>query len=53
MNTSMASGANFPAIALSGNNGYVVWRDDNTSGDEETLYKRSTDGGDTSGGTDL
>ena len=33
-----------PAIALSGNNVHVVW-DDNTSGNFDILYRRSTDGG--------
>ena len=33
-----------PAIAVSGNNVYVVWSDD-TPGNNEILYKRSTDGG--------
>jgi hypothetical protein len=33
-----------PAIALSGNNVYVIWQDD-TPGDGDILYRRSTDGG--------
>ena len=33
-----------PAIAISGNNVYVVW-DDNTSVNFDIIYKRSTDGG--------
>ena len=33
-----------PAIAVSGNNVHVVW-DDNTPGNFDILYKRSTDGG--------
>ena len=33
-----------PAIALSGNNVHVVW-DDNTPGNSDILYRRSTDGG--------
>jgi hypothetical protein len=36
--------SSFPAVATSGNNVYVVWRDE-TSGNNEILYKRSTDGG--------
>jgi hypothetical protein len=31
-------------VATSGNNVYVVWSDD-TPGNNEILYKRSTDGG--------
>jgi hypothetical protein len=34
----------FPAIAVSGNNVYVTW-DDDSSGNDEILYTRSTDGG--------
>jgi hypothetical protein len=34
----------FSSIAASGNNVYVVWRDD-VSGSTEILYRRSTDGG--------
>jgi hypothetical protein len=33
-----------PAIAISGNNVYVIWQDD-TPGDGDILYRRSTDGG--------
>lgn len=33
-----------PSVAASGNNVYVVWHDD-SSGNFETLYTRSTDGG--------
>ena len=33
-----------PAIAISGNNVYVVW-DDNTPGNFDIFYRRSTDGG--------
>jgi hypothetical protein len=39
-----------PAVATSGNNVYVVWRDD-TSGNNEILYKRSTNDGATFGAT--
>ena len=34
----------FPAIAISGNNVHVVWQDD-TPGNFDILYRRSTDGG--------
>ena len=34
----------YPAIAVSGNNVHVVWEDD-TPGNIDILYKRSTDGG--------
>jgi hypothetical protein len=35
-----------PAVAVSGNNVYVVWRErDSTSGNQEILYRRSTNGG--------
>jgi hypothetical protein len=45
VNLSNNAGGSFnPAIAVSGNNVYVVWRDD-TSGNFEILYRRSTDGG--------
>ena len=33
-----------PSIGVSGNNVYVVWRD-NTPGNFDILYRRSTDGG--------
>ena len=36
----------FPAIASTGNNVYVVWRD-NTPGNDEILYRRSINNGDT------
>lgn len=36
--------SDLPAIAVSGNNVYVVW-DDSTPGNEEIFYKRSSDGG--------
>lgn len=39
-----AGNSAFPAIAASGNNVYVVWHDD-TLGNNEILYKKSTDGG--------
>ena len=39
-----------PAVAASGNNVYVVWYD-NTPGNFEILYKRSTDGGVSFGAT--
>jgi hypothetical protein len=39
-----------PAIAASGNNVCVVW-DDNSLGNFEIFYKRSTNGGDTFGST--
>jgi hypothetical protein len=39
-----------PKIAASGNNVYVVWEDD-TTGNNEILYKKSTDGGATFGTT--
>jgi hypothetical protein len=39
-----------PAIAVSGNNVYVVWGD-NTPGNDEISYRRSTDGGATFGST--
>jgi hypothetical protein len=39
-----------PAIAVSGNNVYVVWGD-NTAGNGEISYRRSTDGGATFGST--
>ena len=38
-----------PVVAASGNNVYVVWYD-NTPGNSEILYKRSTNGGATFGG---
>jgi len=37
-------------VVVSGNNVYVVWRDD-TSGNSDVLFKRSTDGGKTFGST--
>jgi hypothetical protein len=39
-----------PAVAASENNVYVVWSDD-TPGTTEILYRRSTDGGASFGGT--
>jgi hypothetical protein len=39
-----------PAIAASGNNVYVVWHD-NTPGNFDIFYKRSTDGGANFGST--
>ena len=39
-----------PSIAVSGNNVYVVWKD-NTLGNDEVFYRRSTDGGATFGRT--
>jgi hypothetical protein len=39
-----------PAVAVSGSNVYVVW-DDDTPGNYEILYRRSTDGGVSFGGT--
>ena len=45
INLSNNAGQSFrPAIAVSGNNVHVVW-DDNTPGNFDILYKRSTDGG--------
>ena len=45
INLSNDAGNSFsPAIAVSGNNVYVVW-DDDTPGSMDILYKRSTDGG--------
>jgi hypothetical protein len=41
--TNAGTSAN-PAVATSGNNMYIVWEDD-TSGNFEILYRRSTDGG--------
>lgn len=43
-------GSDEPAIAASGNNVYVVWHD-NTPGNPDILYRRSTDGGATFGST--
>jgi hypothetical protein len=46
-NPSSNAGSSFnPAIALSGNNVYVVW-DDNTSGTVEIIYRTSANNGDT------
>lgn len=45
-----AGSSDRPAIAASGNNVYVVWFD-NTPGNAEILYRRSTDGGGTFGST--
>jgi hypothetical protein len=39
-----------PAVAVSGDNVYVVWSD-NSPGNFEILYRRSTDGGETFGDT--
>lgn len=39
-----------PAVAASGNNVYVVWHDD-TPGNFEILYKKSTEGGANFGAT--
>jgi len=39
-----------PAIFVSGNDVYVVW-DDDTSGNAEILYRKSTDGGASFGST--
>ena len=49
----MSNSAGFsekPAIFVSGNDVYVVW-DDDTSGNAEILYRKSTDGGATFGST--
>jgi ethanolamine utilization microcompartment shell protein EutL len=41
-----------PAVAVSGSNVYVVWRErDSTSGNQEILYRRSTNGGANFGST--
>jgi hypothetical protein len=51
INLSNNAGGSFePAVAASGNNVYVVWRD-STPGNDEILYRRSTDGGATFGST--
>ena len=42
--------SSIPSIAESGNNVYVVWRD-NTPGSYDILYRRSTDGGASFGST--
>jgi ethanolamine utilization microcompartment shell protein EutL len=42
--------SSIPAIAAYANNVYVVWNDD-TGGNPEILYRKSTDGGDSFGGT--
>lgn len=39
-----------PKVAVSGNNVYVVWEDD-TTGNDEILFRRSVDGGATFGST--
>ena len=41
-----AGASSFPQVAASGNNVYVTW-DDNTPGNLDILFKRSTDGGKT------
>jgi hypothetical protein len=44
--------SNFPAIAALENNVYVVWQDqDSISGDNEILFRKSTDGGSNFGDT--
>lgn len=51
INLSNTTGKSYgPAVAASENNVYVVWSDD-TPGTTEILYRRSTDGGASFGGT--
>ncbi len=44
LSSSIALNSYSPAIAASGNNVYVVWYDDSL-GNDDILYRRSTDGG--------
>jgi hypothetical protein len=50
VNLSNTGHSGLPALAVSGNNVYVVW-DDNTPGSDEIFYRKSPTGGATFGST--
>ena len=48
MSTYAPSGSFSPQLAVSGNNVYVVWQEDDAiTGNQDIFFKKSTDGGDT------